>query len=333
MHFDKFEIAQLTSGEKATGFWEVAPRADGGAWKLPLLYACGTASGPVLVVTAGVHGDEYEGVEAIPRIFQQIEPETLRGTLVMLAVCNLPAYESAMRSSPLDNLNLARVFPGERWGTVTQRIAYWITHKLLKRADFFIDLHSGGVAYNIPTLIGYVHDSGEVGQRAEAGARAFGAPVLWGHPLPLPPGRSITAATDLGVPALYTEAPGGGYAQADDVACFTQGVINVMRHLDMLDGVPQPQPMTHDLLGDGNMDSIISAPVAGFFRAEVNLLDEVHKGQVLGTIRNFFGESLCAVTTPDPGFVIMLRRFHRVHAGDGLAHVTGIRNARSDKVV
>lgn len=300
----------------------MAARADGGQWQLPLLYVTGAQNGPTLAVTAGVHGDEYEGVEAIPHVFQLVDPATLRGTLLMVPVCNLPAYAAAQRSSPMDGLNLARVFPGDPNGTITQRIAHWLTEKVIRPADFFIDLHSGGVAGNIPTLIGYIHDEGELGQRSQAAARAFGAPVLWGHPLPVPPGRTISAATDLGIPSLYTEAPGGGYARPDDVACFTQGIISVMRHLGMVAGAPEPRPTTHHLIGDGNMDTVIAAPVAGFFRAEVKLLEEVAAGQRLGSLRDFFGAELAAICAPQSGVVIMLRRLHRAQVGDGLAHIT-----------
>lgn len=324
MQFSEFDLPNLPPGQKVTGWLDVATRADGGVWRLPLLYVTGQTPGPTLVVTASVHGDEYEGIEAIPQVFQQVEPAQVRGKLVMAPVCNMPAYEAATRSSPLDGLNLARVFPGDPKGTVTQRIAYWMREKLLRHADFYIDLHSGGVAYNIPTLIGYVHDDGDLGQRSQAGARAFGAPVLWGHPLPVAPGRTVSAATDLGVPWLYTEAPGGGYARPDDVACFVQGVINVMRWLEMLDGAPQPRPMTHHLFGDGNLDQVIDATAAGFFRAEVNLLDPVTAGQRLGVVRDLFGQVVQEVTADQDGVVIMLRRFHRVHVGDGLAQITNV---------
>ncbi|MEM7131026.1 MAG: succinylglutamate desuccinylase/aspartoacylase family protein [Chloroflexota bacterium] len=323
MHFQDLDVSQLPRSSKSITWLAIAPRVDGGTWRLPLLNVTGATSGPVLVVTAAVHGDEYEGVEAIPQVFQQVEPDALRGTLVMLPVCNMPAYEAATRNSPIDGLNLARVFPGGQHGTITQRIAYWITQKLLKPANFFIDLHSGGAVGMIPTLIGYIHDEDELGQLSQAAARAFGVPVLWGHPLPLPPGRTISAATELGVPSLYSEAPGGGYARPDDVACFTQGVINVMRHLEMLDGEPEPRPTTHHLVGDGNLDSVISAPVAGFFRAEVELLDEVDIGQRLGTVRDLFGAVLTEVKSEQAGVVIFLRRLHRVHVGDSLVHVTG----------
>ena len=182
-----------------------------------------------MLVIAGVHGDEYEGIAAIPQLFAATEPQHLRGSLLLMPVCNLPAYEAAQRSSPVDGLNLARVFPGEAKGTITRQIAFWITEKLLRHADFLIDLHTGGIAYELPTLIGYIHDEGELGQASLAAATAFGAPVMWGHPMPMPAGRSISAATELGVPSLYTEAPrrqwhrcrcGGlfsrGRAQCDD---------------------------------------------------------------------------------------------------------------------
>lgn len=325
MHFHDLDVSTLARGLKETGWLEVASRADGGNWRLPWLYVTGATAGPTLLVTAAVHGDEYEGVAAIPQIFRQMEPETLRGTLVMVPVCNMPAYEAATRSSPIDGLNLARVFPGDRQGTVTQQIAYWLTEKLLKQVDFFIDLHSGGVAYHIPTLIGYIYSDDPLGRRSQAAARAFGAPVLWGHPLPLPPGRSVSAATELGVPSLYTEAPGGGRVAADDLACFVEGVLNVMKHLEMLPDQPLPRPTTHDLVGDGNLDSfnIISAPVAGYFQPEVAVLEEVEAGQRLGVIQDFFGEVLAEITAGHDGVVILLRALPRVHVGDGLVQITG----------
>jgi predicted deacylase len=322
MHFQDLDIPNLPRNHQVTDWLDVATRADGSLWRLPFMVITGAKKGPVLLVTAGVHGDEYEGVETIPRVFAQIQPEALQGTLLMIPICNMPAYESAQRSSPIDGLNLARVFPGDQHGTITQQIAYWMTEKLLTHADFFIDLHSAGIAYNIPTLIGYRHSSDELGKRSRAAAEAFGAPIIWGHPLPVPPGRSISAASDLGVPSLYTEAPGGGYTRPEDVTCFTNGVINVMKHLGMLPGTPQPQPTTHHLLGDGNLDTVISASVSGYFQARVGLLDEVKQGENLGVIQDFFGQTIAEITADRDGVVIMLRRLHRVHVGEGLIHLT-----------
>ena len=322
LRLDEFDQDALPPGTRITAWATVALRADGGAWRLPVLAMRGASDGPTLLVLAGVHGDEYEGVEAIPLAFGDLQPDALRGTLILVPVCNLPAYVAAQRNSPVDGLNLARVFPGKANGTLTERIAHWLTANLLHRADFMLDLHSGGAHYDLPTLVGYIHDAGALGQRSLAAARAFGAPVLWGHPLPLPPGRSIAAATSLGIPALYTEASGGGYARPDDVACYRRGIHNLLCHLGMLDGTPQTPPVTHHLLGDGNLDQVISAPVAGYFRAAVELLQEVTAGQPLGTLYDLFGANVADITAPADGVVILLRRFHRVHAGEGLAQIT-----------
>ena len=324
MQIQEFDLAQLHRGKKMTAWLEVAPRAGGGMWQLPLLTVTGANSGPTLTVFGAVHGNEYEGVDAIPRIFAQVEPEDLCGTLAMITTCNVPAYEAATRNSPIDGLNLARVFPGDPAGTITERIAYWLTEKLIKPSNLLIDLHSGGRGSDIPTLIGYIHTDDARGRQSEAAARAFGAPVLWGHPPPVAPGRSLSAATTLGIPSLYTETPGGGRSTPDDVACYIDGVLNVMEHLDMLPGEPQPRPMTHHLFGDGNLEHKGAvAATAGFFRPLVKLLEKVSTGQCVGTISDAFGRVTSQVTIAEEGTVIHMCRLPRVEVGTGLVQVTG----------
>ena len=323
MHISELDVTNLERGRKDACWLDVSPRVEGGHWQLPLLTVTGNEPGPTLVVFAGIHGDEYEGVEAIPRIAEQVDPSNLHGTLLMVPVCNMAAYATATRNSPIDGLNLARVFPGSETGTLTQRIAYWLTRKFISAADFFIDLHSAGVVGDIPTLAGYHHSDDDLGQRCLAAARVFGAPVLWGHPPPVPPGRTISAAIDHGVPCLYTEAAGAGRARPQDVACFTNGVLNVMHHLDMLAGEPAGVPPPQHLVGDGNMDEVTSAPFAGYFRPQVELLQEVQSGQLVGAIHDPLGQLLAELHAEKDGIVIMRRGLHRVHSGDGLIHLTG----------
>ena len=323
MHISDFQIPDLTRLQKQVEWLDITPRSDGGMWQLPLLAVTGRAPGPSLVVVAGVHGDEYEGIEAIHRVFEKVVPEKVRGTLVMVPVCNVAAYAAATRSSPIDGLNLARVFPGRADGSLTEQIAYWISERLIAGADFFIDLHSAGVAYDIPTLAGYIHQDDDLGRGCLAGAQAFGAPVLWGHPPPVPPGRSISTAMDLGVPCLYTEAAGAGRTRPEDVDCYTQGVLNVMHHLDILPGDPPPSPPPLHLLGDGNLDEVISAPVDGHFQSNVELLEEVQPGQLLGTIHELTGQVAAEVRAEQAGIVILRRGLRRVHSGDGLFQLTG----------
>ena len=323
MHIRDLDIPNLPRNHKDMDWLDVVSRADGSMWRLPFMYVTGAEPGPTLVVVAGVHGDEYEGIQAIPRVFTRIDPEDLRGTVAMLPICNKPAYEAATRSSPIDGLNLARVFPGEEQGTITRQIAYWMTEKFIKPADFFIDLHSAGVAYNIPTLVGYIHSDDALGQRSLSAAKVFDVPIMWGHPFPIPPGRTISTATELGIPSLYTEAPAGGLARVEDVISFTNGVVNVMKHLGMLSGTIEARPATHHLLGDGNLDAVISASVVGHFQTLVNMLEEVKQGDRIGKILDPFGQEIEEIAADRDGVVIMIRRLHRVQVGDGLIHITG----------
>lgn len=328
MRIRDFELGNLLRPGKQSAWLDIGRRPDGGNWRLPLLTVIGAEDGPTLLVLAGVHGDEYEGIAAIPQVYRETKPQDLRGRLVMAPVCNMPAYEAAQRSSPIDGLNLARVFPGDINGTITQQIAGWLCQKLLTRADFLIDLHTGGIAYELPTLIGYAHDDGELGQASLDAAAAFGAPVMWGHPLPLPAGRSISAATSMGIPSLYSEAPGGNGCDPDVVACFRDGVLNVMKRLGMIHGDLNRRRLTHHLVGDGNLDTVIHAPVDGFFQREVALLENVKTGQRLGKIVDATGVESAQVDADQDGVIIMLRGIPRVKAGDGIAHITQLLHSR-----
>jgi len=121
---ERFDLALLRPGSRDSFALPVMRLPDGNDLWLPVLAAAGQADGPTLAVLAGVHGDEYEGIRAIPQIFRALDLVQLRGRLIMVPVCNIPAYRTATRSSPIDGLNLARVFPGDVRGTVTQRIAH-----------------------------------------------------------------------------------------------------------------------------------------------------------------------------------------------------------------
>ena len=322
-HISHFDAGALAAGSKATGWLRVAQRPDGGFWELPLLYVSGDNEGPMLLVLGGVHGNEYEGVESIPRIFAATEPSQLRGRLVMLSVCNMPAYEAGSRNSPVDGHNLARVFPGDPDGSISMRIAYWIGQRFIAPSDFLIDLHSGGPETDIPTLIGYLHSDASDGRASQAAAHAFGAPVMWGHPPPNAPGRTCSFASDNGIPWLYTETSGGGRAGGDVLSVYVDGVLNVMKHLGMLEGDPKPRPTTHHLFGNGDLDEILTVSAAGFFRAEVDLLEEVAESQTIGTVCDLFGRRLETVRADRDGVVILLRRDPTVNVGTNVANITG----------
>ncbi|NUQ02230.1 MAG: succinylglutamate desuccinylase/aspartoacylase family protein, partial [Armatimonadetes bacterium] len=171
--------------------------------------------GPTLLAIGAVHGDEYEGPVALARLASELDPGTLRGTLVAIPVLNEPAFYLPARCGP-DGLNLARVFPGRGDGAVTEQIAASLT-ALLARVDALVDLHAAGSYYRLHPWAGYgLHADPAVLATQRRLAIAFGLDFVWGTGLA--EGRTLSAAATLGVPAIYVEMTGAGLCRAADVA-------------------------------------------------------------------------------------------------------------------
>lgn len=326
MHIDDFEIAKLPRSQKAYELYDVAARPDGGMWRVPVLTITSAQAGPTFVVIAGIHGDEYEGPQTIANVYQQLEPGDLKqGNLVMVPFFNIPAWEAGTRTSPVDGLNLARVMPGNLNGSISYRLGYYVTHKFIDPSDLFLDIHSGGVALNICTSIYYYATDNEIGRKTKAAAEAFGAPAIIGNANPAEAvyGCSFRTCWDRNKAGMFTEAHGAGRVLKREVDCFTTGVLNVLKHLEMLDGDLEPQPVTHHLVGDDKSGGSFSAGVAGFFRPAVEILEHVKTGQYLGAVQDFSGKALETYTAGRDGYVTMLHGVPRVNVGDALIGITG----------
>lgn len=322
MRLDEFRPEGVPPGAKETLYLDVAPLPKGDALRLAVLVARGQAEGPTLLVLGGVHGDEYEGPHAVRTVFRELAADQLRGTFMGVPVTNVPAFEAGTRSSPLDGLNLARVFPGSRDGTATERIAYQVGHHLIARCDQLIDLHSSGTHAAMPTLAGYYAHDSEVGQRSRAAAFAFGAPVVWGHPT-VAPGRTVSEATERRIPWLYTECPGGGWLHQDTAALYARGVTNVMRQLGMMPSEPEYEPPHYHLYGSGRIEDALAVRNSGFLLPAVRILDRVRRGDLLGQVLGLAGEVREELRANSDGVLIFMRTTPSVSPGDLAFMVTG----------
>jgi uncharacterized protein len=293
-------------------------RIEGHGIELPVILLRGSRPGKTLMVTAGVHGDEYEGVRAIFELAGEIDPAEMSGDVLCAPVCNPPAFWEVSRTSPLDGLNLARVFPGKADGSATEAIAWRIDRELLAHADFYLDLHSGGVRCLMPTMVGY--DASD--ERAAAAARVFGAPVVWSHDA-IPPGRTVSAARERGISWLYAEARGAGRVDGADLAVYRRGVVNLMRHLGMLEGEPEAGPPVRRLHGDGNIDASVTTERRGFLIPAVELLDRVQAESLLGTLVDLHGRVLEEYRAPRSGVVALIHACPVIRGGDPLFLITG----------
>lgn len=310
-----FDPLRYSPGEKHAIVLEL--RASTPELNLPVLLLKGSDEGKTLVVTAGVHGDEYEGVRAILDLCSELDPAAMKGTVIAVPVANPPAFWNGTRTSPLDNANLARTFPGSEDGSPSQLLAYCLGQSVIAHADFFVDLHSAGVKLLMPTMVGY---DAQDPQSCKA-ALIFGAPVIWGHPT-MKAGRTLSYAASRKIPWIYTEARGAGRIDPDDLRIFKTGLLNLMRHLGILPGSPANSPTPLRLLGDGDIDASISAKKSGFLVPSVEILETVRAGQELGRTLDLHGQLLESFHSPCDGVIGLIHVFPVVHSGDSVFLVT-----------
>lgn len=282
----------------------------------------GQQPGLHLLVTGGVHGDEFEPMAAARRLIAEIDPEKLRGKVTLVPVVNEPAFRRGQRTAD-DGLDLARTCPGRSNGTVTEQIAFQLS-TLIRSVDLYIDLHTGGTRLMVLPLSGYMlHTNPEVLDKHRRMAQAFGLPLIWGTDPGLN-GRSLSVARDVNVPAIYAEYMGGGRFDLAGVEAYVQGCLNVMAEFDMIDG-PVVRPATPPLVvedsrpGSGHMQLNHPSPCGGFFEPAVKLGQRVKKGDILGTVVDLLGKKTETISALYGGLIIVLHTFPRVEPGVSVA--------------
>lgn len=282
--------------------------------------------GPRLLVTGGVHGDEFEPILAIRRLLRRFEDEPLqRGSVTFVPVANEGAYYRGHRCAE-DGRDLARTFPGRPDGSPTEIVAFALAG-LIASADYYIDLHTGGTDLSVLPLVGYslVSDP-QVLEEQRRMARAFNLPFVWGTSAELE-GRSLSVARDAGVPAIYAEYLGSATCSPAGVEAYVEGVLNVMGEIGLI-GREAPASRVEQVIedlrpGSGHMQVRHPAPRDGFFEPAVALGERVGQGQPLGHVHDFFGDESLAVPAEEAGRVIVLRTFPRVRKGDSVGVVAG----------
>ncbi len=242
--------------------------------------------GPTTLLMAGNHGDEYEGQIALGKLSRELEANDIRGRLLILPMANFPAAQAGTRTSPLDDGNLNRAFPGEAHGTPTQMIAHYIEAELLPMCDYFFDFHSGGSSlYYPPTLLRGLGHSPEESAKLVDLQTAFDAPYAW--IFTSGGGRNSTARTAMGggnrkgAITLMAELGGGGAVSPEILALTERGIKRLLHATGMLPAyVPDAPNGTRELT---ITDSVIAYD-NGLFEPYHDVQDEVKKGDTAGAI-------------------------------------------------
>lgn len=301
---------------------------------LPVTVVSGAEQGPLLLLIAGEHGNEYENIVALQETLQTLDPATLKGRVVGVHCCSVDSYLNRTRVAKADGHNLARCYPGNKDGTLTERVAYTLQNDFLGQPDAhkpicLVPLHTYGPGMIGATLTGYniypdVPDLTDAQRRASL---ATGLPLVWGHEFDAgnaaqaamgddASGRTALYAAFLaGVPALYWETTWGMGGEEE----YKRGLLRLMVHFGMLEGVNDPiAPREHIESvghGAGNMASHNQAPVEGLWRPAVAIWDRITTGDLLGTLRDLYGEPLAEIRAGRDGVVIGLLRMQYLTRG------------------
>ena len=274
---------------------------------IPVNIVQGMDDGPVLAVSGAVHGAEVIGTLGIIKVLRELDPKTLRGTLIAVPVGNQSAFEFGDRVSKWDKGNLNRMGRGKKDGKLTERIAYHYYHEVVAKSDALIDIHSG----NSESYVWYtIYESEvegskpEVIEKSKKMASAFGLKeVMAKSPWK---GTFIEDAMRDGIPAITPEIGGGldfFYGGNKQMEACARGIYNVMKLMGMLDGEIETES-DEVTIWEGETE-IINDSIGGIMLVERDYGDYLKKGDVYARFYNpFTGDELKTVVAPADGYVI-----------------------------
>jgi predicted deacylase len=301
--------ATAARGARATGVIAVPPGSDSGL-AIPVAVINGVRPGPVVAFVAGAHGTEYSSIVALQQLIPRIDPAKLSGTVIIVPLINIQSFESMTpHLNPVDHKSMNGNYPGDPTGTQTQRALAVVTSQVVAPADVVVDLHGGDLDENLRPY-SYWFRGGRAAQDS-AGLRlalAFGLDhiiVVNVNPDAPNAGRSLSGqALVRGKTVLVAEAGRSGIVAPSDLTELTDGSLNVLAALHMLDRTWHPvrDPIWLDGAGPRVM-----ADSLGFFFATVDRDVRVTKGQPVGYTTDLLGSKTGDILSPADGLVSFIR--------------------------
>lgn len=264
------EVQPATSARLA---WSPEQSFDGIAVPTPVLVVNGAKRGPVLCLTAAVHGDELNGIEVVRRVMYDLEPAKLSGAVIGVPIVNLQGFRRGSRYLP-DRRDLNRFFPGNPDGSLASRIAHSFFNEVINKCEALVDLHTGSFKRtNLPQLRADLNNPDVVDL-----TRGFGSTVVL-HSAGSG-GTLRRAASDRGIPSVTLEAGEPARLQEKEVEHGTKGIMTLLTELGMYRKVTfwgSREPVYY-------RSKWVRADRGGVLFSEVELGERVSKNQVLGTI-------------------------------------------------
>ena len=266
--------------------------------------------GPVVFVTAALHGDEINGSGAVRQLIQDPEFQLQCGSLIMIPVLNIIAFDRHSRYLP-DRRDLNRSFPGSAGGSLASRMAHIIFTEIVSRCDYGIDLHTASIRRtNYPNVRGDLADP-----RVHRLASAFGSELILNGQGPA--GGFRREACKAGCPTIIMEGGEIWKVEPTIVESAVRGVKNVLRNLDMLEG-PLDKPKYQVII---ERSKWIRADHGGFMQFHVGPGDIVEKDQPLATNTTLLGDEQNTLHAPFDSVVVGMTSLPAISPGEPICHL------------
>lgn len=304
---------KVLPGERKKIFLDVASLYDYTQLTIPIEVIRGKEDGPVLFISAAIHGDEINGVEIIKKILKMPLLNNLKGTLIAIPVVNIFGFNHKSRYLP-DRKDLNRCFPGNLKGSLGSRIAKIFMTEIVNKCTHGIDLHTGAIhRTNLPQVRACLDDP-----ETNELARCFGAPVVINSSLR--DGSLREAARKKDVVTLLFEGGEALRFEEDVIRAGVNGCLSVMSKIGMIAKKSKSTKKKNEIY-IAKKSYWVRAPHSGSFRSLVNVGSYVSKGDVLAEISDPFGENIFEVKSFSDGIVIGMSMIPLVNKGDAMVHV------------
>jgi predicted deacylase len=314
--------ATAPRGQVGRGAIEV-PAGSDAALSIPVAVVNGAKPGPVLAIVSGAHGTEYASIIAVERLIQQLDPQAISGTVILVPLVNVPSFEQKVAHvNPVDGKSMNRYYPGSAAGTQTDRASLAITREVVDKSDHLIDLHGGDLD---ESLRPYSYWTKTGNDKQDAMSRemllAFGLDtIIISADRPKDPAASRyleNTASTRGKASITAEAGHAGTVEHEDVQALVDGCLSVMRYLKMLDGAPRTieSPVWIE-----RVDTVASE-ATGIFYPLVTRGAYVQKGARVGYVTDYLGRTILEARAPESGIVLFIRAVPSMTKGETIVNI------------
>lgn len=286
----------------------------GGRAILPVTEIVGTRPGPAALITAGIHGGEYPGIAASMELAARLAPEDIAGRLTLIHAANPCAFWARRPEvNEEDGKNLNREFPGDPYGTATERLAHFLMERFIRRADLYIDCHSGDIHEDLCPHV-YYSKACAADVSARSRAMALGADVPYVVPS-LARGGAYNEGAISGVPSILLERGGNGICDEEAVAGFTADLSRILLRAGVLVSDALPDVRMKGAPHEVRKVLYVMTEEDGCWRTALRQGDSVRKGDVLGRTTDLFGRPQRTYLAEEEGVVLYINTSLALPAG------------------